>query len=159
MRDPLGEAGQVAGELDEAAADVDAVQRAVKEGAQLVLEGEQGAGLGQGGAVGAVGEPLGLLGEAGAEEVPEVVPEGVRARQPALVAPGAVRIEAEEEVPRDVGLLLARRGAGEEPLGEAEGGGAAHGLVGVRAGHDEGVPGAVAHGEEPEGVPAREVPA
>ncbi len=151
MRDAPGEAGQVAGELDEAAADVDAVQRAVEEGAQLVLEGEKGAGLGEGGAVGAVGEPFGLFREAGAEEIPEVVAEGVRAGEPGLVAAGAVGVEAEQEVPGDVGVVAGRWGAGEEAFGEAEGGGAADGFVGVRAGDDEGVAGAVADGEEPEG--------
>jgi hypothetical protein len=151
VRDAPVEAGQVAGELDEAAADVDAVQGAVEEGAQFVLEGEEGAGLGEGGAVGAVGEPFGLFGEAGAEEVPEVVAEGVRAGEPGLVAAGAVGVEAEQEVPGDVGVVARGWRAGEEAFGEAEGGGAADGFVGVRAGDDEGVAGAVADGEQPEG--------
>lgn len=144
------ESGEVVGELDEAAADVDAVQRALEEGPQLALDLQQGAGLGQGDGVGTVRQPLGLFEERGPEEVPEVPPEGVGAVQPALVAAQSVGVEAEQEVPGGVGAF-GERGVGEGAFGEPEDGAAADGLVGVRGRDDEGLPGAVPDGEQPQG--------
>jgi hypothetical protein len=148
--DAPGEAGQVAGQLDEAAADVDAVQRTLEERFQLILEREQGTGFRQGGTGRAVGQPLGLFQEAGAEEVPEVTAEVVRARQPALVAAQAVGVEAEQQVPGGIGALGEAR-VGEGALGEAQHGGAADGLVGVRSGDDESLAAAVADRQQPQG--------
>ena len=101
------------------------------------------------GPVRALGQPLGLFQEAGPEEVPEVVAEGVRARQPGLVAAGAVGVEAEQQVPGGVGAL-AQPGVGERPFGQPQGRGAAHGFVGVRSGDDEGLTAAVPDGQEPQ---------
>lgn len=105
------------GEFDEASADVHAVQGALEEGPQLVLEGEQRAGLRQRGGRCAVRQPLGLLQETGAVEVPEVVAEGVRAGQPALVVAQAVGVETEQQVPGDVGAV-GEAAVGERVLGE-----------------------------------------
>ncbi len=135
------------GHLDEAAADVDAVQGALEERPEFVLEGEQGAGLRERGVVRAVGQPLGLLQEAGPEEVPGVAVEGVRAGQPALVAAQAVGVGAQQQVPGGVGAL-GEPGVGQGPFGEPQDGGAAHGFVGVRSGDHQGVPTAVADGEQ-----------